>query len=121
MFQEKQVVYLSTHIICGVGYMVKDHSESERGNPPSLLHTLTINDLTCTFRESCYGVRFSWALVLIRFGPFVQNKTNCVWVGRRTGYFAKRFLKSTSRVEISISLSLSEWSLIMNRTPCNHK
>ena len=30
--------------------------------------------LTCTFRESCYSARLSWALVLTWVSPFVQRK-----------------------------------------------
>ena len=31
-------------------------------------------DLMCTFRASCYSARLSWALVLTRVSPFVQDK-----------------------------------------------
>ena len=33
-----------------------------------------VNDLTCTFRTSCYSARLSWALVLTWVSPFVQDK-----------------------------------------------
>ena len=90
--------YLRLH---GVRHMVKDHTDSERGNPlppygllfpisskGSFIYIIPQTGMTHTTafvtpivehwleREiSCYSARLSWALVLTWVSPFVQDKT----------------------------------------------
>ena len=56
-----------------------------------LFYELTIKDLACTFRASCYSARLSWALVSIWVSPVVQNKNGGIRVGKRVGYLATTF------------------------------
>ena len=44
-YKEGNVLFNNTHNtfylqLCGVGHMIKDHSDKERGNPPLPLHGL---------------------------------------------------------------------------------